>query len=253
LNLNLDTTLLSEHSLKCVLDWSWSRLLKLKIEINNTYKTLTVQANAYLTSTYSSLLSTNEFVIQSSEHLDELLARHNNMLENLVQIFKQFVKLPTINSNSAIHIELNKKLCCTQALKCFIEHLILFHKFDLILPPCVTMPANVYEDDDLNVAASISNRKNYLNEMHVNFKVIENRWTMRREQQRELLKPISTAPTSAQKYPFTYMIDCLIEECRPYALNARFLDKPTFVNAEQLNSSVRYNSYPPKSLLVSII
>ena len=64
------------------------------------------------------------------EHLSEFLQRQNNQLDNLIQIYKQFIKL---NSSHQGQIELNKKLCIIECLKCYVEHLNLFHKYELLL------------------------------------------------------------------------------------------------------------------------
>ena len=66
------------------------------------------------------------------EHLCELLQCKNKQLENLIQIYKQFTKL---NSSHQGHIKLNMKLCLIESLKCYVEHLILFDKFELLMPP----------------------------------------------------------------------------------------------------------------------
>jgi len=157
------------------------------------------------------------------EELTELLERQNNQLENLIQIYKQFTKL---NSSHQGHIDLNKKLCLIECVKCYIEHLILFHKFELLIPPdVVANGSEVINEDDLE--PSKRRMKNYLAEMKVNFKLIENRWTTRRAEQFDRLEPekANYLNENERKYPFTYMIDCLIEECRLNSVVTKFLSK----------------------------
>ncbi len=151
------------------------------------------------------------------EDLADLLQRQNNQLENLIQIYKQFTKL---NSSHQGHVELNKKLCLIECVKCYVEHLILFHKFELLMPPDVASDTN---DSDENPAKR--RMKNYMAEMRVNFKLIGNRWATRRADQLDRLDPekASGLDENERKYPFTYMIDCLIEECRLNSSVTKFL------------------------------
>lgn len=150
------------------------------------------------------------------DHLTEFLQRENNQLENLIQIYKQFIKL---NSSHEGHIELNKKLCLIECLKCFVEHLVLFHKFELLIPPETCSS----KSDDPTARGN----KNYLAEMKINFKLIRNRWVKRRQEQMDRTDPnIETSMSVNQKkYPFTYMIDCLIEECKLNSIVSKFLSK----------------------------
>ena len=69
--------------------------------------------------------------------------------------------------------------------------------------------------------------RNLVKEMDVNFKIITNRWFKRRQEQSE--------SEEENKYPFTFMIDCLIEE-----LNSIFQSKavPNVFQARNLGPSV---------------
>lgn len=212
---------MSDCSLKTVLDWSWSKVCIVKKELNNLNNKICAQLKNYF----------NRGPIDSSidrDQLSEFLNRENNTLENLIQIFKQFLKL---NSTSEGHEQLNKKLCIVESIKCYAEHLMLFNKYELILPPLLNT-----NETDLNESSSLF--KNYLNEIQGNFKIIQNRCVKRRQEQ------------TKQKYPFTYMIDCLIEECMPFANVSKFFLK----NKKQVKFSdqgVDENlTYPPKSILV---
>ena len=135
--------------------------------INNYIdKLISIQSHNYLNNNHS-LNHGQQF---KHEYLSEYLQRQNNQLENLIQIYKQFIKL---NSSHQGHVELNKKLCLIECLKCYVEHLILFHKFELLATPEVASCT-------IEPAASTRTMKNYMAEMNVNFKLIENRWVKRR-------------------------------------------------------------------------
>ena len=64
--------------------------------------------------------------------------------------------------------------------------------------------------------------------MDVNFKIITNRWFKRRQEQSE--------SEEENKYPFTFMIDCLIEECKLNSNVTKFLIKES------------NDTYPPRSI-----
>lgn len=166
------------------------------------------------------------------EHLSEFFQRQNNLLDNLIQIYKQFIKL---NASHQGQIELNKKLCLIECLKCYVEHLNLFHKFELLVPP------------ELNLNSNDSSRalrqRNLVKETDVNFKIIANRWIKRREDQLDFER--NTCYVDDQKYPFTFMLDCLIEECKQNCLMAKFLTGKDIIQVEKLK-----NYYPPKSFHV---
>lgn len=98
--------------------------------------------------------------------------------------------------------------------------------------------------------------RKYLNEMLINFKIIENRWIKRRQEQANLLSAINSSKITNDGddnsdiiYPFTYMIDCLLEECKSYATVAQLFlpsqspDQENFLRC----------GYPPKSLIVNKI
>ena len=158
------------------------------------------------------------------EHLSEFLQRQNNQLDNLIQIYKQFIKL---NSSHQGQIELNKKLCIIECLKCYIEHLNLFHKYELLLPPELTLNCN----NDVN---KMPRNRNLVKEMDVNFKIITNRWFKRRQEQSE--------SEEENKYPFTFMIDCLIEECKLNSNVTKFLLKnhTMLIHRDQLMIYLKY-------------
>ncbi len=125
-----------------------------------------------------------------------------------------------------------------ESLKCYIEHLSLFHKFELLLPLSVTSLADNYaETENANGSAVTTARnKNYISEMSVNLKVMHSRWIKRRQEQAE------ASENHENKYPFTYMIDCIVEECKNYANTCSM-----FTN--QLESA-NFLVYPPKSVNV---
>lgn len=227
-----DTSIISDLSLKSVLDWSWSKVCSIKKELNNLYKKVSVQLKHH----FSRCLYSNDLI--ERENLSEFLNRENNILDNLIQIFKQFLKLDTTPDG---YTQLNKKLCVIESLKCYVEHLILFNKFELLLPPSLNTT-----EADLNDSSILI--KNYINEMEVNFKVIQNRWSTRRQDQLN--------SKQASKYPFTYMIDCLVEECKLYANTSKLFvkkeKKHVKFSDEQPIELTFSNSqiYPPKSILV---
>lgn len=171
-------------------------------------KLIRVQSHNYLNHSYN--------YGQQIKHDDlcELLQRQNNQLENIIQIYKQFIKL---NSSQQGHIELNKKLCLIECLKCYVEHLMLFNKFEMLIPPEVTSLNN-----DETVTRPM---KNYMTEMKINFKLIGIRWAKRREEQLARLNKNLDMEPNQRKYPFTYIIDCLIEECKQNSVVAKFLSK----------------------------
>ena len=177
------------------------------------------------------------------EHLTEFLQRQNNLLESLVRIFKQFIQL---NSSQKGRIELNKKLCIVECLKSYVEHLILFHKFELLLPPKLNIVAESELEDKMPTATN--KNKNYLSEMEVNFKIIKNRWLNRRKSQMNNCAMLDKTDEIDRKYPFTYMIDCLIEECKLNSKIAKFLSqiKKSFFESD----SETKNVYPPVSINV---
>ena len=163
------------------------------------------------------------------EHLTELLHRQNNLLDNLIQIFKQFIKL---NSSAQGQIELNKKLCIIECAKCYVEHLNFFHKYELLLPPELTLNTD---------SSKLPRHRNLVREMDVNFKIIVKRWTKRREEQ------LDQTYKDDSKYPFTFMIDCLIEECKLNSNVTKFLAGKIDSKDEEIKSF-----YPPKSFNVSV-
>lgn len=196
-----------------------------------------------------------------AQELSIFLARQNSLLESLIQIYKQFLKMEASTSREG-QCELSKKLCIIESIKFYVEHLMLFHKFNMLMPPPPPPPTStsstkVTNGQDLVVQA------NYLSEMQVNLKIIENRWMKRRQEQIEQIDAISsstddnrTATTASAdtdtnhdiNYPFTYLVDCLFEECRGYANIA-----PLFVNSTTTTTGQRSDlgGYPPKSIIVS--
>ena len=150
-----------------------------------------------------------------AEQLSTFLARQNSLLDSLIQIYKQFLKMNASTSREGI-AQLNKKLCIVESIKFYVEHLILFHKFDMLLAP-PSPPASQQQQQD------VISTPNYLSDMQINFKIIENRWAKRRQEQVELENAITSNSSHSSEtaddssdivYPFTYMIDCLFEECR---------------------------------------
>jgi hypothetical protein len=165
------------------------------------------------------------------EHLSEFLQRQNNLLDSLIQIYKQFIKL---NSTNQGQIELNKKLCIIECTKCYVEHLNLFHKYEMLLPPEIVL------NTDLN---KVPRNRNIVKEMDVNFKIIANRWIKRREEQ------FSQANNDENRYPFTFMIDCLIEECKLNSNVSKFL-KIQSDSKNKTDEDEIINFYPPRSFNV---
>lgn len=223
--LNTDeTVIMSDYSLKTVLDWSWSKVCMVKKELNNLNEKISVQLKNHF--------SQNPIDLIEKDNLSEFLNRENNILDNLIQIFKQFLKL---NSTNEGYEQLNKKLCVVESIKCYVEHLILFNKYELLLAPFVNS-----HEADLNDSSCLF--KNYINEIQGNFKIIQNRCAKRRQEQ------------SKEKYPFTYMIDCLIEECRPFANVSKFFLKNSKKQVKFSDQSSDENLiYPPKTILVFLI
>ena len=184
-----------------------------------------------------------------SDQLDSFLSRASSLLEGLIQIYKQFIKLETTSREG--HAQLNKRLCIIESMKFYVEHLVLFHKFEMLLAPPRphTSPQKAAAAQD-NVVVT---HRNYLSEMHINFAIIEKRWITRRQQQDELLNAIATTGDNSGDgadviYPFTYLIDCLFEECRAFA-NVAQLFHPGKTNDERDNETF-VGGYPPKSLIV---
>ncbi|CAF1033811.1 unnamed protein product [Brachionus calyciflorus] len=224
-----DTSIISDLSLKSVLDWSWSKVCSIKKELNNLNKKITIQLKNH----FARCLHGNDLI--EKENLTEFLNRENNLLDNLIQIFKQFLKLDTTQDGYA---QLNKKLCIIESIKCYVEHLALFNKFELLLPPSLTS-----QDTSLNDSCLF---RNYINEMEVNFKLIQSRWTTRHQEQQSNIK-------TDKKYPFTYIIDCLIEECKSFANTSKLFVKPVHKKVkfsdEKQEPIINQFVYPPKSLL----
>lgn len=186
-----------------------------------------------------------------NEQLNSFLTRQNSLLESLIQIYKQFLKL-----NSTSHegqTELNKKLCIIESIKFYVEHLMLFHKFEMLLVPRPVLTERAGGDDDDDVD---STPHNYISEMQINFKIIENRWIKRRQEQFELLNAINSSSSGGNPqqdiiYPFTYLIDCLFEECRGYSNVAKLFAKSDDQKEVQSQRDVIVGyGYPPKSLIV---
>jgi hypothetical protein len=183
--------------------------------------------------------------------LDEFLQRENNLVENLIQIYKQFIRLHTTSEG---HIQLNKKLCIIESLKLYIEHLALFNKFDFILPPAI----NLNESNCALQSSNNTNMKNYFNEIQISLKIISNRWIKRRQEQNaEYKHNLDAAENAERNFPFTYMIDCIVEECELFAATSKFLIKKlnhkkqneNKIPLEECDSNLfESNSYPPKSI-----
>lgn len=183
------------------------------------------------------------------EQLNSFLARQNNLLENLIQIYKQFIKLDTSQEG---YVELNKKLCTIESIKFYVEHLSLFNRFELLVapqPPILTTES---------LSPLMSPQKNYLGDMEINFRIIENRWRQRRnEQALELTSTSSSTATASSgtntdiSYPFTYLVDCLLEECGLYANVSKFLGSRCSLKRTRSNEMTNFfGSYPPKSIIV---
>ena len=83
-----------------------------------------------------------------------------------------------------------------------------FHKYELLLPPELTLNTD---------SSKLPRHRNLVREMDVNFKIIVKRWTKRREEQ------LDQTYKDDSKYPFTFMIDCLIEECKLNSNVTKFL------------------------------
>lgn len=184
------------------------------------------------------------------DYLDEFLQRENNLIENLIQIYKQFIRLHTTSEG---HIQLNKKLCIIESLKLYIEHLALFNKYDFILPPSINLNDSMASQQNSN-----GNMKNYFSEIQVSLKIISNRWVKRRQEQYDEYKQnIDIKENVERNFPFTYMIDCIVEECKLYAATSKFLTKTLRqekqhdpkVLQEECESLFESNSYPPKSII----
>lgn len=252
LNLQHDTSIISNLSLRSVLDWSWNKVVKIKSELNCLNRLISQQSNgSYFPSSNRTL---------DRDDLAEFLQRENNLLDNLIQIYKQFIKLDTTSDGYA---QLNKKLCLIESLKCYVEHLILFNKFDLLLAPKIqlppadeTVPSSGPADNDAELPKP-NTIKNYTKEMEINFKIIQNRWLKRRQEAAEQQGQISSTNGADILYPFTYMIDCLVEECKSYAnvskLFNRVKSKVKFSDECDPNAydEAGSNVYPPKSINVS--
>lgn len=203
-----------------------------------------------------------------NEQVSDFLARQNSLLESLIQIYKQFLKMNASTSREG-QSQLNKKLCIIESLKFYVEHLILFHKFHMLASPPplpMTTPSSTTSSHvDEDTAASVEANTNYLHLMQVNLEVIQKRWLTRRQNQMEQQngeKPTAESRGSEENdddddeeditYPFTYMIDCLFEECKGYA-NVAPLFTTSHENGQMTKSigEIINGGYPPKSLIVS--
>jgi len=100
------------------------------------------------------------------------------------------------------------------------------------------LPPDVVLNTDLNKAPR---NRNLVKEMDVNFKIIANRWIKRREEQ------FDQADNHENRYPFTFMIDCLIEECKLNSNVSKFLKSQT----DSKNEDEIINFYPPRSFNVT--
>jgi hypothetical protein len=144
-----------------------------------------------------------------------------------------------LDTTSEGYLELNKKLCVIESIKCYIEHLSLFHKYELLLPP--SLSDNLTDMDNSGGSAlNVVRNKNYVNEMDVNLKIMHSRWVKRRSQEQADESSVET-----NKYPFTYMIDCIVEECRNYASTCSIFS----LQPDPDNPNVL--AYPPKSINVT--
>lgn len=190
----------------------------------------------------ASINNMNHALIESDQ-LNSFLSRQNSLLESLIQIYKQFLKLD-MTSRDGLE-QLNKKLCVIESIKFYVEHLILFHKFEMLLPP-KTDVRDATRDEPIIPA------RNNISEMQVNFTIIEKRWVQRRQEQIQLLEVINAPVTENTDviYPFTYLIDCLFEECRAYANVAHLFTAPGAPQSLDDTENYLGYGYPPKSLMV---
>ena len=164
--------------------------------------------------------------------LGELMLRQNNLLDNLTQIFRHFLKLDTTSEGRA---HLVKKLCMCESLKLFVEHITLFNKYDVLLPPSSSSSSSSsHVSDQQQQQQQQLEHRNFTLETLATLKSIGVTVSRRSDTDTDTSSVQPSSSKFKSKYPFTYMIDCLLTECRQYAATSSFLTTGV---------------YPPKSLI----
>jgi hypothetical protein len=164
--------------------------------------------------------------------LNEFLQRENNLLESLVQIYKQFSKF---NSTKEGHIQLNKRTCIIESIKFYVENLIHFNQFDLILPAKAQSESSSDSDIFDSEAPSPTTTTNLLQEVQTCLKDTFLKWSHRRKEQ-----------------SFTYLIDSFIEESKLHANVAKLFTKQDLIeelNEENDERISNLNIHLPKSFV----
>ena len=157
------------------------------------------------------------------------MQRENNLLDSLVQIYKQFLKF---NSTKEGHVQLNKKTCAIESIKFYVENLILFNQFNLILPAKSQSESSSDSDIfDSEANSPTTTTTNLLQEIQTSLKNTFHKWSHRRKEQ-----------------SFTYLIDSFIEESKLHANVAKFFTKQDLIeeNAEYISN---INIHSPKTFL----
>jgi hypothetical protein len=206
-----DTSIISNYSLKTVLDWTWAKYRELHFEL--------CEINKKLITTH---------VLFDKDLVDAQINKILNAVRNLIKIYELFIQL---NQTSDGFIELNKKVKVLNAFSLFCEHLLLFLDFDLLpekigrgfsykqTDPCFCCGLSLvfasFFAKDENCVTSISK--------FFDFAHLQNCWAQRRK---------SVLFGQTNKYEHTFMIDTLLNECKPY------------VNTSCL---VKTGTYPPKA------
>lgn len=165
--------------------------------------------------------------------LNEFLQRENNLLDSLVQIYKQFLKF---NSTKEGHVQLNKKTCTIESIKFYVENLILFNQFNLILPAKSQSESSSDSDIfDSEANSPTTTTTNLLQEIQTSLKNTFHKWSHRRKEQ-----------------SFTYLIDSFIEESKLHANVAKLFTKQDLIeelNEENEEYISNINIHSPKTFL----
>ena len=165
--------------------------------------------------------------------LNEFLQRENNLLDSLVQIYKQFLKF---NSTKEGHVQLNKKTCAIESIKFYVENLILFNQFNLILPAKSQSESSSDSDIfDSEANSPTTTTTNLLQEIQTSLKNTFHKWSHRRKEQ-----------------SFTYLIDSFIEESKLHANVAKLFTKQDLIeelNEENEEYISNINIHSPKTFL----
>lgn len=108
---SIDTSILSNFSLKTVLDWTWIKFIDVKSELTFISKKLIEQMLVF------------------DIKLKQTLMNNLKLIKNLIHIYELFIQL---NKSNEGFIELSKKLSILQSFELYCEHLNLCLEYNLL-------------------------------------------------------------------------------------------------------------------------